>query len=396
MSASAMSNLGDGIALLAFPWLASLITRDAALIAIVPFAARLPWLLFSIPAGVIIDRADRRRLMIQADLLRLVLIGAVIGLILSLDALPLASPMGAILILAGLAFCLGLAEVIRDNAAQTALPSIVDKSQLEQANGQIWSVEQVMGSFVGPPLAGVLIAFALPVPFSFVALCMALSAYLLWSMVLPLRTAITHAPIWDDMRDGIRWLWDHKTLMRLGIMLGLLNFLTVMSVTILVLFAQDILGLTSVGYGVLLTAGALGGVLGGLIGPAIITRLGSRNAVIAAMCTWPIALMLIALTHSPWVVAFALFAETFAGLIWNIVTVSYRQRLIPDAILGRVNAIYRFLGWGGIPLGILFAGFLVSWFEPTLGRDGALRLPYWIAAFGSLGMLIYGLRRLRF
>ena len=137
-SASAISNLGDDVSALAFPWFASLITRDPFLIAMVAFATRLPWLLFSLPAGVITDRGDRQRLMVMAGLLRLLLTSGFVVLIVTLPDLPPVSGAGwYILALSGLEFLLGSAEVVRDNAAQTALPSVVESSDLERANGQI-------------------------------------------------------------------------------------------------------------------------------------------------------------------------------------------------------------------------------------------------------------------
>lgn len=136
-SASATSNLADGIALVAIPWLATLFTRDPVLVAAVATAGRLPWLLFALPAGVWTDRADRRQLMVRADLARVALALCLVGLILSAPPLPLAEDAGLtpVLALACLAFLLGTAEVVRDNAAQTVLPSLVRPDDLEDANG---------------------------------------------------------------------------------------------------------------------------------------------------------------------------------------------------------------------------------------------------------------------
>ena len=395
-SASAVSNLGDGISALAFPWLATLITRDPTLIAMVAFATRLPWLLFAIPAGVITDRVDRKALMVRADLFRLLLTGAVIALILSVPAFPITQHAASyILALSALAFLLGTAAVLRDNAAQTALPSVVDKAQLERANGQIWSIEQIMGSFVGPPLAGILIAFAVPAPFAVDALTFGLAAWMVWCIAMPTRVAPARRSIRVETIEGARWVWAHKTILQLAVMLGLFNFAAIMATTILILYSQEILGLSAAGHGLLMTAGALGGVLGGLISPAIAARLGRRASLLTAIVVSTIHFLLIAMTSSALVVAFALFLEMLAALLLNVVTVSYRQRRIPDDLLGRVNSIYRFFGWGTMPLGALVGGWLVAWGEPELGRDLALRLPYLVAGAVTGSMLIYGLLRLR-
>jgi len=395
-SATAVSNLGDGIAALAFPWLATLITRDPALIAFVGFATRLPWFLFAIPAGVITDRRDRRRLMVQADGVRVLVTLAVIALVSGGGAeSSVNQPLLAISALSALAFLLGCAEVVRDNAAQTVLPSIIDKTGLERANGQMWTIEQIMGSFIGPPLAGILIAWALPAPFVVIALGFALAAWLVCQIHVPVRQPAKRRHPLVEIREGWHWMRAHPTILRLAIMLGLMNALAMMAITILVLVSQDILDLSAAGHGVLLTAGAAGGVAGGVFGPRIVAALGPMGSVRLALVLFPIPFALIALSSNAWIVAVALFVEMAAGLIWNITTVSYRQRRIPDALLGRVNSLYRFFGWGMMPVGALAGGWIVSAAEPGLGHDLALRLPYVVASLGSVALGVYGWARLR-
>ncbi|QBF30977.1 MFS transporter [Thalassococcus sp. S3] len=394
-SASAISNLGDGVSALAFPWLATLITRDPLLIAAVAFATRLPWLLFSIPAGVWTDRVDRQRLMVQADLLRAGLTIGVIALIFSVPAFPPAQDHIYITALCILAFLLGSAEVVRDNAAQTVLPAIVPKPALERANGQLWSVEQIMGSFVGPPLAGLLIALAVPAPFTLDALSFGLAALLVWCMTLTPHVAPARRSVWIEAREGIVWLLRHRKILQLALMLGLLNALHMATLTVLVLFSQEVLGLSAAGHGILLTAGAAGGVAGGLLCPGLAARLGGRTCLLLALAITVITFLMIWSTTSPLVVAVALFFEMFAALLWNVVTVSYRQRLIPDALLGRVNSLYRFFGWGMMPFGALLGGIVVDRAAPGLGRESAIALPFLLAAIGTAGLGIYGAFRLR-
>lgn len=398
---SAFSNLADGISALAFPWLATLISRDPFHIALVAFATRLPWLVFALPAGVVIDRSNRQAVMIRADLLRLTLSFGVVALILAAPALPLGDGAGhalpLILALSAIAFLLGAAEVFRDNAAQTVLPVLVDSKDLETANGQIWSIEQVMGSFVGPPLAGLLIALAVPLPFGFDAVMFALSAWCIWCISFPprIRTSLPDG-FWREMKAGIVWIRGHRLILQLAIMLGVLNALAIMAVTILVLYAQEVLGLSAFDYGFLLTAGAAGGVLGGLLCPAIAARLGAGRSLFVALAIFPLPYALIFLTTSPIVVGLALFVEMFVALLWNVVTVSYRQRAIPEELLGRVNSIYRFFGWGMMPLGALAGGLIVGWSETALGREAALRLPYLVSAIGTAALFVYALFALRF
>ena len=399
-SASAISNLGDGISALAFPWLASLITGDATMIAAVAAATRLPWLLFALPAGVITDQFDRRRLMIMADSLRFILTIGIIGLIFSAPALPLPNTsQQAFQLIAGLcagAFLLGSAEVIRDNAAQTALPSIVEGKDLETANGQMWSIEQIMGQFVGPPVAGFLIATAVPLPFVVDAATFAIAAWCLWLVSMKPRAKIKLPDgFLAQLKEGFEWMKGNPLILRLAIVLGLINFLFMMSTTILVLLSQEIMGLTATGHGLLLTAGAAGGVAGGMFGPKIAARLGAQRTVFLSVAIFPIPLAILALTSNPYVAATALFLEMFSGMTWNVVTVSLRQRLIPDNLLGRVNSIYRFFGWGTIPLGAMFAGVMVSMLENDLGRETALRAPYIFAACACVLLMLYSFKYLR-
>ena len=170
-----MSNLGDGIALIAYPWLASAVTRSPILIALIAVMARLPWLLFSLPAGVITDRLDRKKLIISMDLIRGV-VTIIIGLLVLLQQNQLVGLkditfvkietnyfLYSVLLIA--TFIAGCAEVLRDNSAQTVLPAIVEKPLLEKANGRLWSAEFVVNSIIGPPLGSFIIGLAIYLPF---------------------------------------------------------------------------------------------------------------------------------------------------------------------------------------------------------------------------------------
>lgn len=401
-SAATISNLGDGVSALALPWLATLLTRDAMLVAVVAAAQRSPWFLLSLPAGVWTDRMDRRLLMVRADLVRLLLTLMVVALVLAAPALPLpdgAGPdgagMGPILALSVLAFLLGSAEVLRDNAAQTILPSVVAKADLETANGQMWSAEQVMGEFIGPPLAGVLIAMGIAVPFGFDAASFAIAALLIWCVVLPPRAPQTPAPFKAALLEGIAWMRANPVILQLALMLGAVNASHMAGLTVLVLYAQEVLGLTAVGTGFLMTAGAVGGVLGGLLAPQICARLGLRGSMIFGLIAFCVNYILFVITGSALVAGLALAIGGFGSMVWNVATVSFRQRIIPDAILGRVNSIYRFFGWGAMPLGALAGGALVTLAQTDWGREAALRLPFAVATLGTLLVLAYALTRLR-
>ncbi|MEM8870766.1 MAG: MFS transporter [Pseudomonadota bacterium] len=396
IGASGATNLSDGIASVAFPWLATLLTRDPFLIGLVAFFGRLPWLLLAVPAGVVTDRSDRRNLIVQADCFRLVLALGVVGLILLLPDTPTPENVAPfILALSALAFFLGCAEVLRDNAAQTLMPSLVPKADLEKANGQLWSVETILGSFVGPPLAGVLIALSVPAPFLVNATAFALAALLVWFIVLPPRVAPPKRSWRIEIMEGLNWLWQRPFLRRLALSLGVINGLSTLALVVLVLIAQERLGLSASGFGLLLSAGAAGGVLGGFVCPKIVTLIGAQRSLTLSLGLIPVPLFVIGVASNAFVVGTALFFQTLIAVLWNVVTVSYRQRAIPDELLGRVNSVYRFFGWGTISVGALLGGFTVSLAEPIVGRDLALASPFLIAAAGTGVLFLWGLKRLK-
>lgn len=387
-SAGALTNLGDGFIVLAVPWLATLMTRDPIAIASVVAAARLPWLLLALPAGVIIDRADRRKLIVRADLMRA-------GIVLAILMLALGDPVpGAVWALAGLAFLLGSAEVLRDNAAQTILPALVAPGDLEAANGQLWSTEQLTGQFIGPPLAGVLIAAGIGLPFGLDVAMLVLAAGLVWLIALPPQIPV-RTSFYKALLEGIRFMRGDRVLLRLAVVLGIANFMAVATITVQVLFAQDVLGLSATQYGIVLSIAAVGAITGSLLAPFMIRSVGAQRCLLLSLGVWAAGYGVIGLSARSATLALALFAIMAAAMLWNVITVSWRQRRIPPELLGRVNSIYRFFGWGSMPLGALAGGIVVALLENEIGREAALRAPFYMASAGSALLLFYALFRLR-
>jgi MFS family permease len=387
-SAGGMTNLGDGLIVLALPWLAALMTRDAVAIAAVAAAGRLPWLLFALPAGVIIDRSDQRKLIARADLLRAAIVFAIFLLAVS-D--PIAD---AIWLVAGLAFLLGSAEVLRDNAAQTILPAIVAEEDLEAANGQLWSTEQLTGQFIGPPLAGVLIASGIGLPFGIDVAMLVLAACLVWLINLPAQVRVQKS-FGKALLEGIAFMRADRVLLRLAIVLGVANFLATATITVQVLFAQDVLSLSAFAYGTVLSVAALGAITGSLLAPRLTKAIGLHPCLLLSIAGWAVGYFVIGVSSSGILMAFALFGVMASAMLWNVITVSWRQRRIPTELLGRVNSIYRFFGWGSMPLGALAGGFVVSLLEDGLGREAALRTPFLLAAACCVLLLVYAVFRLR-
>ena len=388
-ASSAATNLGDGVMAVAVPWFATLLTRDPLLIGVVAMARHLPWTILALPAGVLTDRLDHRRTLVLCDAAR-VLIAVSLGLLAAF-----AQPgLAAVLMLATLTFLLGAAEVLRDNTAQTFLPAVVPKSDLEQANGLLWSTEQLTGQFLGPPLAGMLIATAMAAPFGLHAAMLALAIGLITAMRLPRREAGPRQPFGPALKEGLAWLWRHQVLRRLALALGAYNFIGSIFWALMVLYAQEVLGLDAVGYGLLMSAIAAGGLAGSLIGPALLRRTGPTAGLLIGLAGFIASALAMALAAPVWLIAAMLIVEAFTNMLWNIVSVSYRQRMIPAQLLGRVNAAYRFFGTGPSAFGALAGGAIVAFAVP-LGPVAALQLPYALSAGAAVLILIYVARRIR-
>lgn len=390
-ASTAATNLGDGVMAVAVPWLATLLTHDPVLIGLVAGARVLPWFLLSLPAGVITDRFDHRRILIAADCLRISL--ALALTVLALTANPGTAP---VLLMAALTFLLGSAEVLRDNTAQTFVPSVVAKDQLEQANGALWAGEQLAGQFIGPPLAGLLIGISVALPFGTHAGLLAAGTALIMAMALPRRVQVPDRPtMLVALREGMRWLWGHTTLRRMALLLGGFNFLGYGYEAVFVLYGQRVLGLDAFGYGALLTLAACGALTATMIGPAILRRVGPTAGILAGMVAFTLAAAVLAL-HAPlWMVAVALILNGFLGMIWNLAQVSYRQRHIPALLLGRVNSTFRFIGTGPAAFGAITFGALIGWAEPMSGPVQAVLVPYAVTAVVGALLTLYAAFRLR-
>jgi MFS family permease len=239
-TSSVISNLGDGVTMIALPWLATAVTRNAFLIALVAVASRIPWLVFTLPAGVITDRLDRRKLMLWSQAFRAVLmLFAAAGVWYYQSTLPdpgevqdgVVSENAVIYgLIVAVSLLFGFAEVLYDNSAQTILPSIVEAEGLEKANGRLWGAEMVTNSFLGPPLGSVLIAVAFALPFFFDAGTFAIAAVLIFLLAGDFRVkrdgdqvANDKVDWWGEIREGVVWLWHHPLLRPMAIILGIMN-----------------------------------------------------------------------------------------------------------------------------------------------------------------------------
>ena len=400
VTASGLTNMADGIATVAWAWLASLITRDPLLIAIVPVMLRLPWFLFAIPAGIITDRVDRRTLIIRMDILRAAaFVGAALAiwLALPLNTAPAQGTSNNLLYIGilGAALLVGIAEVFRDNAAQTMLPAIVPHAQLEKANGQLWSIEIIGNSLLGPAVGAFLIAIALPLPFAANALAYFAAILLLLRIKGSFKPTNDAPKNWrGELAEGYNFLKNAPLLRTLALLTGGWNFVFHMMFVALVLHVQENLHLGAQAYGLILAAGAIGGVLGGWLAEPIKNALGSARTTQLALASAAPTFLAVAYAPGPVSLAITIAVFEFSGLVWNTVSVSYRQRTIPDNLMGRVNSLYRLLAWGSMPLGLLLSGVVVRVSEIYLPRDLALKAPFITAAIGAALLTLAGWRAL--
>ncbi|NLU78372.1 MFS transporter [Micromonospora sp. HNM0581] len=357
-SASAVSNLADGIVKVALPLVAVGYTRSPLLVAGTATALSLPWLLFALPAGALVDRLDRRRVMLAANTGRATLIGA-LALAVLLDS-------GSIWLLYLVAFGVGIAETLYDTSAQSILPQLVTRRELPRANGRLAAVELTANQFVGPPLAGFLIAVGVVSALAGPAVLWAVAVGALLLVTGRFRvTRDTPTTVRADIVEGLRFLWRHRLLRTLATMVGISNFITTAIFAVLVLYAvgpDSAVGLTGPGYGILLTTVAAGIVLGSVATGRIEQRLGRARALAASLLGMAAVVGVPAVSTDPFVIGSVFFVGGILSAAWNVITISLRQRITPDLLLGRVNSGYRMLAWGSMPAGALVGGLLAEVF----------------------------------
>jgi predicted MFS family arabinose efflux permease len=251
------------------------------------------------------------------------------------------------------------------------LPDIVAKPLLHKANGNHQTITTIGQQFVGPPIGSLLFAVAVALPFGMDAGSFALSAALLATLPRRRRQQTEHLPMRTAIADGLRWLTRHRLLRTLAVLLGVNTFCGQLGNATLVLLATQTLHLNARGYGLLLAGAAIGSLLGGLVNARVVTRIGALPALLTALATNVVIFVGIGLSPTAIVLGALLATNGFVTTLWNIVTVSLRQQIVPSELLGRVNSVYKMLGWGLIPLGALTGGLVAHLF--------GLRAPYPIA-----------------
>ncbi len=376
-AAAGISNLGDGVFVIALPLLASRLTDSPISVGLITAFFSIPWLLFALPVGVLIDRVDRRKVMVSADLFR----GALVG------GLALIAAFGDVQIwmLWVLAFGLGVGEVFFDNSSQTLLPAVVPDAQLDRANGYFFATEVASNTFLGMPLGSLLFGVVVWLPFGLDAASFVVAALLAASLRGSFRP--TGAPTGDSadgpstmrsqMRVGFQWLRGNRALRNLALGAGFVNFALAATQATFVLLLTDRLGFSERAFGPLVAVIGVGSLLAGAFGGRIIESVGRSAAMTTASLAMVASTLAIgAIPVAGWVIAMTTL-HAMMLTIWSIVAVSLRQRIVPDHLFGRVNGIYRWVSTGATPVGAV-AGSVVA-------NVWGLRAPYFVAA-GVLGI----------
>jgi len=355
-SASVISNLSDGLLAVAAPLLAISLTKDPVLISMLSAFVMLPWLLFAIPIGLIVDRSNKRLLITLTNSIRFITAGLV-ALAISTDTITIYW-----LLLA--TFLIGTCEVATDTAAQSLIPVILEKKNFEKANSRMNIAETVIQNFIGAPLSGFLYATAIVLPFILNSLGFLIAAIFVFMIPAHLisqgssveTTVLEKKSFISEIKFGLNYLWNDRPLRRLVATTTSLGLFYSLSTSTLILFITEILEVQAKYFGVLMAGAGSGGVLGGVLTPVLSKKFG-RGAVLAvAIFISSITVLFQGLSPNVWVFGVIGFISTFSITNWNILLMSCYQVLIPAELYGRIHGARRTFVWGVMPIGALLGG----------------------------------------
>jgi len=351
-TAGAVSFLGSGITFGALPLLAASLTRDPRIVSLSEAVSGAGWLLLGLASGVLVDRWRRTSTMWIVDTIRAVIAGVFAVLVLAdLQTIPL-------LLIAG--FSLGLFAPFFDNASSAIVPDLVPAAGLERANGYHQVSLLLLSNLIGPPLGAALFVVDHGLPILVDAISFAAAALLVWSIrdAVPRPEPATERHLGRELVEGMRYLWHHKLLRSLCLLLVVVNAVGTGMVAILVLFVLEVLALPEAAFGWLVATYAVGGIAGAVLAPRLSKALSTFTSVLMAMLMSSLAVISIGLTGMLVPVVLAVIFLGFGSAWWNVVTITLRQRIVPKALLGRVTSVYRMVAFCAAPLGAIGAGLL--------------------------------------
>ncbi|MCZ2822619.1 MFS transporter [Modestobacter sp. VKM Ac-2977] len=381
LASSWTTNLGDGIALAAGPLLVASLTRDAFLVALAATVQWLPPLLFGLVAGALTDRLDRRLIVLTVDLARAAVL-IVLTLAVATDRVSIVAVLGAL-------FLLATAEVFADNSSQTLVPVLVAREDLAVANGRLQTGFITVNQLAGPPLGAALFTVGAAWALGVQAVLVALGAVLITRVVLPARARVEgrRTAMRHDIAEGLRWVRHHAAVRTLVLTITIFNVTFGAAWSVLVLYATERIGLGEIGFGLVTTVGAVGGIVGGLTYGWITRRVSLGDLMRIGLVVETLTHLALALTSSPWVALPVFFVFGAHAFIWGTTSVAVRQRAVPAALQGRVGSVNVVGVYGGLVVGSGIGGLLAQHWGVTA--------PFWFAFAGSAVFVVLIWRSLR-
>ncbi|MFC1437593.1 MFS transporter [Streptacidiphilus sp. N1-10] len=377
-AASAVSSLGDGIYYSALPLLALTLTRDSTVFGMMEAVTLLPWLVFGLIGGALVDRWDRRRTMVSADLCRCALLVAA--------TVAVAEGLLNIPVLIAVGFLLGAGGVLFDTASMAYLPELLDRDpqSLQRANSRLQGAQRALDGFVGPPTGSLLFSLSRTVPFAADAVSFLFSSLTIRTLpARPRKAAKPETSILADARVGAAYLLHHRLLLGLSLRPAVGNFAFCGTGAVLALFAHDTLHLGTAGYGAFLTTEAVGGLGGTFVGGWLGARLGTGGALTLTAVVEAVALLGVGVSSNAYLAGAGFAVLGAAMTVTTTLGPSVRQAIVPDELMGRVGAAARLIAMSAGPIGALSGGWLAHFAglrAPFLAGAGILVLMACLAA----------------
>lgn len=374
LASSWSSNLGDGVALAAGPLLVTSLTDDPFLISLAALLRWAPPLVFGLYAGVLSDRLDRRQIMIVANLARVVVLAGLVAAMLT-------GTLSAIGALAALGL-LTVAEVFADNTAGTLTPMLVHRDDLAVANARLQTGFITLNQLIGPPIGAALFAVGTAWPFVTELVLVAAGVVLVSRVRLPARErpAQEKRSLRRDVAEGFRWTVNHAAVRTLVLTILIFNVTFGAAWSVLVLYAQEQLGLGAIGFGLLTTVSAVGGLLGTALYGAITRRVSLGNVMRVGLIIETLTHLGLAVTTSPVLASAIFFVFGAHAFVWGTTSVTVRQRAVPEQLQGRVNSLNTICVFGGLVVGSVIGGVLATHYGVTA--------PFWFAFAGSAAFVV--------
>jgi MFS family permease len=375
LATSVLTNIGDGVALAAGPLLVASQTRDPLLVSMALLAQNVPVLLFGFTAGVVADRVDRVRIMAFVNFCRAAVL-AILAATIVTDAVSIAVVLIAL-------FALGTAETFADVGGQSILPRLVRREDLGIANARLQGGVLLTNQLVAPPIGALLFALGMALPFATDAACFALGALMILRVRYSTVPAAAETPeepsastTWrQDMAEGMRWLAAHPPMRTLFITIVAFNVTFGAAWAVLVLYAQERLGMSDVGFGLITTAMAIGGIIGTVSYGALERRFSLADMMRVGLLIETATHLVLALTTLPAVALVTFVVFGMHAFVWGTTSTAVRQRAVPDELLGRVTGVYHV----GVMLGIVVGTPIGGW----LARQYGITAPFWFGFIGS-------------